>query len=885
MYDASLDVFGKLNWVKDFYLNYMPIDFSYIRKFSVNSTSYSVNKMKKYNQSVLFMPFSRIKPVLYDTSFHEQYLMDEEMEEALFCLMESPREKEAANLPPDKILDIEYRNNFNETVFFLPNLVTNDNGEVSFKFKMNDALTRWRLMIYAHTKDLQFGYTENEVVTQKELMILPNIPRFVREGDEITITSKVVNFIDQDINGEVELKFYDTKTRQEVNPILQVEQNVYSFEIPAKQSAVFKWKIKIPVNILSGLTYRIFAKSSQFSDGEEGAFPVLSQRVLLTESMPIQVNKQSKSTFQFDRFANTKSETLENYKLTFEFTQNPIWNAIQALPYLMEFPHECNEQLVNRLYANVLATDIINKYPEIKKVFNRWGNSNALISNLNKNKELKSILLEETPWILESKNEEEQKKNIALLFDLNKISKECDQTILKIEQQQNRDGSFSWFPGGTPNRYITQYMIEGISRIKLIYKGKLPGKLSSILSNAISYSDNLMYDDCQELKKEAKAGRVDMNEYVPSNEEIHYLYVRSLFLKENKLYPTKVEEYNYLLNQANKNWTQKDIYIKAMIAITLHKNGRQSDAEIIMASLKDYAVINEKEGMYWKYLRGSEWNQHYIETHVLLLEAYRDILKDNVSVENMKIWLLINKQTSHWKTTKATAAAIHALITSDANWVSENKPVKMEVGNEKIIPEKFNAEAGSGYIKVSWTGDEITKDKANVNIKNSNTYPVWGAMYWQYFENLDRVEMSDNEEMTIKRNLFLVSDEGSENKYIPVSDTTHLTPGNLILVQIELKINRDMDFIHMKDMRGACLEPVNVLSGYKWGNGIRYYESPRDASTNFFFDRITKGEYVIEYLLRVNQTGDFSNGISTIENMYAPEFRAQSKGCRIKSVN
>ncbi len=792
--------------------------------------------------------------------------------------------------------EVKVRTNLNETVFFFPELMTDSEGNITIKFKMNEALTRWKFMGFAHTKDLKYALTQKEIVTQKELMVIPNPPRFLREGDEIHLTAKVSNLTENEMVGQAEIQLFDAFTMQPVDAKYKLQNARQDFTAKGGQSAPLSWQVNVPMGA-APIVYRIIAKAGDFSDGEENALPVLTNRMMVTETMPLPIRGKQKKEYTFKAMEKASaSNTLSHHKMTLEFTSNPAWYAIQALPYLMEYPYDCTEQVFSRYYANSLATSVANSHPKVQRVFEQWKNTDAMLSNLSKNQELKTALLEETPWVLNAQSEERQKKRIGLLFDLNKMANEQAQALDKLAKRQMGNGGWSWFPGGRDSWYISQYIVEGLGHLdRLGVKDiKSDKQTTKMLEKAINYIDNRVADKYTELLSWVKYKKIKLEDDHLDYMVIHYLYARSFF--DQKISnPTTKEATDYYLGQADKYWVNKNMYHQGMLALGLQRKGRLDTPKKIAKSLKERSLNNEEMGMYWKYNTGYYWYQLPIETHALMIEVFDEVANDAKAVDDLKVWMLKTKQTTHWKTTKATAAAVYALLMRGDNWLLEDAPVKIKIGNEYIEPiapgaanlkDKPNVkrpvmEAGTGYFKTTWDGDEITNNMSKVEVENPNSVVAWGAMYWQYLEQLDKIKTFEDTPLKLKKQLFKETNSPTGPKINPISEGAKLEPGDKLKVRIELRVDRDMEYVHMKDMRASGLEPMNVLSQYKWQGGLGYYESTRDVSTNFFFSYLPKGTYVFEYPLRVNHKGDFSNGITTIQCMYAPEFTSHSEGIRL----
>ncbi|OYW18316.1 MAG: alpha-2-macroglobulin, partial [Sphingobacteriales bacterium 12-47-4] len=642
------------------------------------------------------------------------------------------------------------------------------------------------------------------------------------------------------------------------------------------------------------LTWRIVASSTAtntlaqgaYSDGEEASLPVLTNRMLVTETLPLHLRDTGTKTFKFDKLLNAGgSETLQHHSLTVEYTSNPVWYAVQSLPYLMEYPYECAEQTWNRFYANALAGLIANSSPRIKAVFESWKGKDtaALLSNLQKNEELKSILLEETPWVLDARNESEQKKKIALLFDLYRLSDEANTSLEKLTRMQNASGAFVWFQGGPDDRYITQYIVTGIGHLLKLNAASATQKktLENILAKALPYLDKKIKEDHDQLKK--RKANLALNQI--GQTQVQYLYLRSFF-PERKIPAASQAAYTYYRTQAQKFWTKQGKYAQGMIALALHRTKDTKTPAAVIKSLKETSINNPELGRYWKLSSGWFWYQAPVETQALLIEAFSEIGNNQTTVNELKTWLLKNKQTNHWSTTKATAEACYSLLLRGEDWLSQGQEVQIDLG-PVFVTSGTGAEAGTGYIKKTIEGRQVEPAMGDIKVQVKNTStaksggsPSWGAVYWQYFEDLDKITSAETP-LKLNKKLFIKKNGERGPVLHPINEGDVANVGDRITVRIELRVDRDMEYVHMKDMRASSLEPVNVLSGYRWQDGLGYYESTRDASTNFFFHYLQKGTYVFEYELFVTHKGEFSNGVTTIQCMYAPEFTSHSEGVRV----
>jgi uncharacterized protein YfaS (alpha-2-macroglobulin family) len=776
-----------------------------------------------------------------------------------------------------KLDDITPRTNFAETAFFYPQLHTNEKGEILIDFTIPESLTRWKFRALAHTKDLATGYVETEVVTQKQVSISGNTPRFLREGDTVTISARLANLTAGKLKGKVQLQLFNALNMQPVNLFVNKADAEQAFEVDGSTNKAVSFKLAIPSG-LDALDYKLTADAGEFTDGEENTLPVLPNRTLVTESMPMMVRAGQTKDFVFDKFVNQKSSTLKNKTLTLEYTSNPAWYVVQALPYMMEFPYECSEQVFSRYFANSLATDIVNKNPVIKKVFDQWKSTNSteLLSNLEKNQELKSTLIEETPWLRDATSESEQKKRIALLFDLNKMSDELKSALDKLQKRQLPDGSFTWFGGDRGDRYITQHIAEGMGELHHLHIGDDLPDLQQIAGKAIDYLDGELLHD-EKLRKKDKD-----NQWYYGDIEIHAWFSRSYFLDKPMSKELKAALANYL-KWAGEQWTSRNAYEQGMIALTMQRYKKADITAQIERSLMETAQQSDELGMYWaKNQLGYYWYESPIETQSLLIELFTEAGDNAKAVDEMKIWLLRNKQTNNWETTKATAAACYALLLKGSNLLADTGTTSIKLNGKPLYELKpdIKADAGTGYFKTSWVDEQVKPALGKVEIKNNGTIVSWGALHWQYLENLDKIT-SSNTNIHLQRKYFIQTQTDAGPVLTAVDATHQPKTGDLLNVVVYLTADRDFEYVQLKDMRPAGTEPVDALSTYKYQDGLYYYQVTKDVATNFFISELYKGSYVFEYRLRVAQPGNFSTGITSIQCMYAPEFNAHSEGGRM----
>ncbi|MBI1288987.1 MAG: hypothetical protein GC178_15575 [Flavobacteriales bacterium] len=915
MYDASLDVLAANNW------GLSPYHFLNVR-YNWNSNSFGQAQTQIWNRNWMKYPSSTIdrdfeqidwfgyyfggrniylqsaRNTVYSRGrAAEMFGIAEEavLDEVQVVEYEAPLIMKDGASPPtaDKVSgdtmisdnsdsatpkDIRMRSDFSETVFFNPHLVSDEKGNVSFKFNAPQSLTRWKFMGLATTEDLKIGTITEEVVTRKQLMITPNYPRFVREGDKLIFQVKV-NVLDSSVTkASASLELQDALTGEPLKlPIANRQLSI------ANGSAVASWEINIPEGI-SAIKFTTKAWSDNHSDGEEKTIPVLPNRMLVTESMPLPVRGKGTHTFSFDKLKHNTSSTLRNHSLTLEFTPNPIWLAVLSLPYMMEYPYECSEQIFSRYYANAIGTHLANSDPKIKAVFEQWKRDaqnkegDAFQSELDKNPELKQALLTETPWVRDAQNETEQRRRIGELFDTDRMETELQAALKKLKQNQQPDGGWGWFNGLRSDMYITRYIVSGFGKMRKMSVWQMDGETESMLREAIVFLDEEMvkFYDRRDLKDK---------DYMPSWTDLHMTYARSFWLDDFALNGKAKTTYNLIVKNIRDKWTKLDASQKGLAAVVLKRSGFEDDAKKVIVSLRETALTSEEFGTYWAMDKGYYWYQAPIENHVMILEAFDEVANDADMVREMNIWLLKQKQTQSWETTKATAEACYALIsTGNTDFETEAK-VSIKLGNETIDPRTdpdLKTEAGTGYFKTNWTKSSVDSEMGNVTVTKDNDGVAWGAVYWKYFEDLDKTTGATDNPIKMERDVMLLEDTENGPVMKPLGENTSLSVGDRVRVRIVLETDRHMEYVHLKDMRAASFEPRKQLSGVEFQEGLSYYRSTTDAAMNFFFSYLPKGTFVFEYDLNVTQAGTFSNGISQLQCMYAPEFTTHSEGVRLE---
>jgi tetratricopeptide (TPR) repeat protein len=766
------------------------------------------------------------------------------------------------------LTQVTARRNLQETAFFLPHVRAGRDGEVRLEFTLPEALTEWRFLGFAHDKQLRSGFLEDRVVTAKELMVEPNPPRFLREGDTVEFAVKVTNASDQMQAGTLRLSFADTSSLASVDGALGNREPAQSFSVPAKSSRSYTWRISVPDG-LGFVTYKAVGSTGRFSDGEEGVVPVLSRRILVTESLPLSVRGRTTRDFEFAKLLGARnSSSLRHQGVTVQMVSQPAWSAVLALPYLLEFPYDCSEQVFNKLYATALARHIANSDPKIRRIFDLWKNTPALDSPLEKNSDLKSVLLEETPWLRHAQRESEARRNVGALFDANRLEAEAARSLQALADRQLSDGLWPWFPGGQPNEYISLYIAAGFGRLRHL---GVPID-TSVGRKALRALDMWMARN---------RGRIlSPDDYVPTATDALYLYARTLFLAEHPIAATHQPVVEFYCRQARTFWRHvHDRQSQAHLALALRRLGDEITPHEILASLKERSVSDAELGRYWRDTElSSAWYRAPIETQALMIEAFAEVTRDAQAVEDCKVWLLKQKQVQAWQTTKATADAVYALLLRGENLLASDARVEVSLAGRPLKPERL--EPGTGFYEKRFSAAEVTPELGRITVKKSDDGVSWGSVHWQYLEDVGKITAHAGTPLTLNKTLWVKESSSSGQRLHPVSRP--IAVGDELVVRLELRTDRDLEYLHLKDQRGSGTEPVNVLSRYRWQDSLGYYESTRDAASHFFIDYLPKGTYVFEYSTRVQLRGRYESGIAEIQCMYAPEFTSHSGSVAIE---
>ena len=766
------------------------------------------------------------------------------------------------------------RENFNETAFFFPQLRTNADGSATFSFTMPDALTRWRLMLLAYSKDRKTGRNEYTFTSSKPVMIMADMPRYMYDNDELWFVANVINTGDEAVTSKAKLEIFDAATMQPVN-ILASDALIPMEQILPGRSKEVCWKVKAQYG-LELLAFRFTAYAGEFSDAEQHLLPVLSSEIFMTQTLPITVKAETEKTFNFEAIANPDSHE-RDYSLTLNFSTNPVWYAVQALPYLANISTDRAETAFYVFYANTLSSYIADNIPNLLNYIKKWQieTPDALLSQLEKDQDLKAIMLQETPWVLEAKSETEQRSRIATLFEVNTLRGQQTRALQLMQQKQKYNGGWPWMDGMPESAYITTYILSGFGKLQSMGAWSSLSQsdqktAQSICDKAVRYLEYDVAETYRYMKKYSKG-----KDWPIGSTTLAELYALSFF-KEQNSDKDFAKAKDYYLKSLDKEWASFNFNYRSKGSLVLYRNGNEKTAKLMIQSFKECAQKNEQIGMYWpkKYFSF----ESHIATHANIMAAFAEIDKDEEMIDQLRVWLLTQKQTNSWENSASTADAIYALLLRGSDWFAEGKEVTLQFGNTPINTE--GGVAGTGFIQRRWNAEEVTEEMRQLTVNNPTNHLVWGGLFRQYFVPIDEVK-KDESGFTIQRELFVetVTDKGK--MLVPVEKQA-LKVGDKLTVKITFTSQQDMSYVFVKDLRAAGFEPIEQVSHYEYNDRMSYYQTNTDTDMQFFIERLPKGTHQLEYSMFVTKEGYLNNGYALIQCQYAPEFSAYSDGIRVK---
>ena len=747
----------------------------------------------------------------------------------------------------------QLRENLNETAFCYPAVETDQDGNVVLKFTLPESLTTWRFMGVANTTDMLYGKIEGEAIAQKDVMIQPNMPRFIRMGDDAELSARIFNMTEQTVSGVAKLQMIDPETDKTV-----YEQQV-DFTAEGSKTAVATFHFQPTMATPSLLVCRVMATGNSFADGEQHYLSILPDREMVTKTIAYTQHEPGVKTVDLAKLFPAGTD---QQKLTVEYTNNPVWLMVQSLPVLGQpWEHSAIDQAAS-YYSNLLARTLLRQSPQVKTVFEQWkreqGSETTLNSQLEKNQELKDIVLNETPWVWAANREAEQKQRLSDFFDENGINNRLTTAVEKLKKLQNNDGSFSWYPGMEGSKSVTVSVAEMLVRLNIMAGQQQD--IQQLYDKAFNYIGKETVKQVAEMKKWEKKGQKPT---FPSFTTLRWLYICAL---DSRSLSSDVKAANdYLIPLLKKDIKRQTIYEKAMTAIVLSQRGDQKTAGNYVKSLKEYTVYTEEMGRYYDSPRATySWYDYKIPTEVAAMEAIQRVTpQDRQTVDEMRRWLLQEKRTQMWDTPISSVNAIYAFLMNHQELLANQEQTILAIDASPIDTPKSTA--GVGYVKTVVSepqGKTFTATKTSEGTS-------WGAVYAQFMQKTSEVEASQSG-IKVKRELL------TANSQQPTANSLNI--GDHVKVRITIETERDLDFVQVSDRRAACMEPINQLSGYHHGA----YCSPKDNATNYFFYGLAKGKHVIETDYYIDRAGVYESGTCTVGCAYSPEYRATAPSITIK---
>lgn len=767
----------------------------------------------------------------------------------------------------------DIRTNFNETAFFYPTLLTDKEGNFYIQFTIPESNTTWRLQMVAHTKDLKYGVYSQQVITQRPLMVIPNLPRFVRKGDRVTFSTQIINQTGAVLAGQVLLELFNPVTGEVLNTTVVSPQKEIQLQKDGTGTVNWQWDVPYTEELVG---VRIIATSPEGSDGEQHVLPVVNDEILITESNPFYLGE--KNTGRVEIPSGIFQVGNRPFSLTFEATANPIWYAVQALPAISNPVSDNVIDWFNAYYSNVVAGALLQTTPRLQEVVTAWskqgGNAETFLSELEKNEELKQILLAETPWVLQAKDRMEQLQQLVLLFDVNRSAAQKEKAFRKLQEQQLESGAWGWFKGLYPNRQMTVYILRGMAQLTNLNAIEYNQQEKEMQIKALAWLDKAIKEDYDRLLKDGK----ELKNYVPDGLQIEYLLMRSAYRDIPEAGESR-EAIRYYTNQAAKLWEKLSLESKAATALLMYRNGDAKTAGRIVDWFRKTATVSDELGLYWANNRPGTANFNTpVGVHCVITDMFREISPRTEEIDRMKQWLLNQKRTQQWETAPATMNAIYILLKTGSGWLDEGNRLEIVWADRKVSSEQGGLV--TGYIKETVPAEDI-RPVSFAEISREGTQPAWGAVYAQYFSKLENVEATTGV-LNVAKKLFIERNNGEQRRIEPVTTNRTLQVGDKVIVRLTIRTDREMSYVYLHDMRPGFMEPANQISGTQYRDGIAYYSTPRDLSENFFIERLPAGTFVLEYSGYVSRTGGYSGGVATIQCLYASEYISHTASERIE---
>ena len=783
----------------------------------------------------------------------------------------------SAEYGEEAIPEVKVRENFAETAFFMPALRTDDNGHIAIAFTVPESMTKWNFKLLAHTKDMNIGLLDTTTVVAKDFMVQPNMPRYLRKGDKAVVSATVRNVTANVLSGTAYLVLQDAATEAVIEKLSE------KFSVSGNAQAVVRFKFNAPEDCPL-LICKVMADAGTFADGEQHYLPVLTDETENIQALPFTITGKGSHTIDLAPLLSGNSRNARNNRLTIEYTANPLWYAVQALPDIAEPKEKDAVSIASAFYATTLEQTIARLSPALAKAAEQWAteqSEDTLVENaLLRNEGLKNIVFNETPWVAEGNSEGSRRRKLARAFDYGASSARARNLLERLTLLQQNDGGWSWFPGMQSNYYITGRVLDMLVRLEEITGDKAAANL---VAKGISYLDKDVAERIERMKG-LGSGTPKIN--IDNSDLLTYLDI--LRRSNCELSSTARANRRYLIGKLAKEPVLSNMYNKALSAVILMEAGHKDEARTALQSLMEHTVSKPGMGRYFDTDRATlTWESYKIPTQVAAIEAVRLITPDDTeTLQQMLTWLIQAKRTQSWSNERNTVDAVYALLLQADSTsgmfhfdttLPESARLTFKNGNTSDIVENGAQAAGTlGYIRRDYGLDTIKAKPVSVTIEKNDDGISWGGVYYRSLVPATEVK-SGKGELTVERT-YLVAKDG---KYVPMSKNDTPKTGDRIRVDYTITAARDFDFVSLQDARPACLEPVKQMSGYTWNDGEAYYYAAGDTKQGFFFERMSKGEHKLSCDYIVDRAGKYLVGTASVQCLYSPEFAGTSKGFMI----
>jgi alpha-2-macroglobulin len=785
---------------------------------------------------------------------------------------EQKKDLEKANQP------VELRIDFSETAFWYPHLLTNADGSVTFEFKVPDSVTSWNVWVHAITRDLKTGSVHKEARSVKELMVRPYLPRFLREGDQAEIKVVVNNASEREIKGSLNFDIIDTATDQSVLDqfsLAKTDASGKPFTVASNGGAHLTFPIKTPSKV-GQIAFKVTATSGDFSDGELRPIPILPGRMHLMQSRFVTMKDAGQRLIRFDDLARNNDPTRINEQMVVTLDAQLFYSVLSALPYLVNYPYECTEQTLNRFVSTGILSSLYQQYPAIDRMAKDFSSRQTQFEQWANPDPNRKMALEETPWLEMAKGGSDKSSDLINVLDSRIVKAQRESALAALRKSQTSIGGFPWFPGGPPSPFMTLYLLHGFSK-SLEFGVDVPHDTAKRAWDYMHrhYLDTIVRDM---ISNNSGWEFVTFINYVLSNYPDSSWYENSFTSAERKT----------MLDFSFKHWKSHSPYLKGYLTLTLKRMGRPKDAMLVWESVMDSAKTAEDQGTFWAPEdRSWLWYNDTIETHAFAIRAEMELMPEDPKLDGMVLWIFLNKKLNHWKSTRATAEVIYSLAhyLKKSGQLGIREDATVTVGSQKtnfvFEPDQYTGKKNQIVIP----GEKINPQTTSVvTIDKTGKGHLFASATWHFStEQLPAEERGDY--LRLSRSYFKRFNTGREFVLQPIAESAALAPGDEVEVHLSLASKHPMEYIHLRDPRGAGFEPGSNLSKHKWDLGISWYEEIRDSGTSFFFEHLPQGEYTFKYRIRATTAGIFKVAPATVQPMYAPEFAAYSTGAMLQIKN